>query len=74
MHASKRVKQSTILPSYNTYEPHQQPIWHDNPKGTVVALNLGSNQQLSKWTQDLLNKSKFMLGTGNLTNYSVIVK
>lgn len=27
-----------ILPNYDAYEPIQQPAWHNNPKGAVVAF------------------------------------
>lgn len=40
----------TALPSYDTYEPHQQPVWDNDPKGAVVAHTPWHNQQLSNWT------------------------
>lgn len=35
---------------------------------------LGSNKQLSDWTQDLTNKRKIMRGTGNLAKCQRLVK
>ena len=37
--ASEAGKQPTytVLPSYDAYKSHQQPAWHNNSNGAVVA-------------------------------------
>lgn len=40
------------LPSYDTYEPPQEPAWPNNLMGARVSYMLSSNQQLTNWTQD----------------------
>lgn len=35
MQASRGGKQSVFLPSYNAYEPQQQPAWY-NLKGAIM--------------------------------------
>ena len=37
LYASKGWRQPVVLPSYDAYELHQCPAWHDNPMGAVVA-------------------------------------
>lgn len=54
-------------------DPHQGP-------GTIIPrvqewhVYLASSQQISNYTEDLLNKRETMSGTRNLANYSVLVK
>jgi hypothetical protein len=38
MQASKNGRQPTTLFNNNDYESHQQPAWHDNPKGAVMTV------------------------------------
>ena len=44
--ASKAWRQPTVLPSYDAYKPHQQPTWHHNSKGAVVAPLAVTNSSL----------------------------
>lgn len=42
------------------------PINYNDHHGQISHLR--SNQQLSTWTQNLLNRKEILLGTGNLAN------
>lgn len=45
----QRREVTNSLPSYDAYEPRQQPSWHDNPKVISRAMGhsyLCDNQQL----------------------------
>ena len=73
LYASKGGKQSTAL-LIDVCEP-QQPAWHNDPNGTVVAhTHLSSNQRLSGWTQNPLNKRETRPDTRNQANDSMLVK
>lgn len=50
-----------VLFSCDTYEPEKLSAWQDIPKGIVVALNGGYQQQLSNWTRDFINRKEFMM-------------
>lgn len=39
------------------------------PKGTIMELLTGGNQQLSNWMQGLINRRQFILGTVSLELY-----
>lgn len=71
VHTSKGGERPTVLPNCDAYEPQQRTAW-----GTITLrvqywhIYLGSNQQLSDWIQDPLNRRKILLYFGNLANYS----
>lgn len=65
------LKAATVLPSY---EPEQQPAWHNNPKDAVVAHVPCDNHNSLIGIKDPLKKRGAMHGTGNLVSYSEVVK
>lgn len=36
--ASKRGKQTIVLPSYDAYEQQQQTAWHHNPNAVAACI------------------------------------
>ena len=39
--AFKGLRQATVILNYDTYEPYQQPAFHDNPVGAEVVHLFG---------------------------------
>lgn len=60
MYASKGGNHQTLLLSYKTYELQQLSVQHNNLTLHVYQLQtyLGGNQQLSSWTQDMINNKQ----------------
>lgn len=48
--------------------------WHDSSKGSRVDVSFGRNQHLSNQIWDPLRKKETMPDSGNLTNFSLLVK
>lgn len=62
---SKGRKQLIILPSRDTYEPHQRLEWHDNPKdahtsaatnSSLVELKICSTRGIHALENELTNQ------------------
>lgn len=67
MRVPRDERQPTVLASSNacqhsTYKPFQQPAWHSNPEGVVVALT----------TLAVTNSSRTSQQEGGLANYSAL--
>lgn len=60
-------KQPIVLPSKDIYELHN----HDYLR---IHMELGSNQQFTSCTQDLIKKREVMPCTENVINYLELVK
>lgn len=58
-----------------------EPLNHSDAQHGMIILRVqwwhacvGGNQQLSDWTSDPLQKKGTRIGTGDLVNYSVLVR
>jgi hypothetical protein len=64
----QKERQAIAPSTYNAYEPHQHPRWHNNPTGTAVDTDLGHNQQERYdawyWTPGSLSASDNMIIKG----------